>query len=112
MGYWIAIAIAICSNVLANIPLKKLSLAGLPEQPLMIVTSAYFWLLAVSGVTLLASYAYAIGGMSLPVGYTLATSGALVVLTIVSPMIFGDTVQPINIAGMVLVIAGIVLMTR
>lgn len=112
--YWIAISIAIGCNVVANVCLKRLALASTGEEASLatLLMKPELFLLGLSGAGLLAAYAYAIRGLSLPVSYTVVTAGAMVLLLVVSAQFFDTNISKANLAGAVLVIAGIALLTR
>ncbi len=113
---WLFIAAAAASNVLANVMLKKTVTALPPEGGLAALRAALtmgsFWAFAAGGAMLLGFYVLALKSFELPVVYAIVTSAALVGVLAASAMFLGETTTPVKIAGCVLIIAGIFLISR
>ena len=113
---WFFVVSAAASNVLANVMLKKTVAALPPEGGVAALKAALgmgtFWGFAAGGVMLLGFYILALKAFELSVVYAIVTSGALVGVLIASSWLLGETASPVKIAGCVLIVAGIFLISR
>ena len=82
------------------------------EDSSRFLSNPYLWILVVTGAGLLGAYAFALNGIRLHVAYTFVTSGALVVLALVSAVLLGQTINALNWLGIVLIVVGIVLVSN
>ena len=113
---WIFVIGAAASNVLANVMLKKTVSALPPEGGFAALKAALgmsaFWAFVAGGAMLLVSYVLALKAFELSVVYAIVTSAALVGVLITSAWFLGETASPLKIAGCVLIIAGIFMISR
>lgn len=110
---WIALCVAILANVLANVSLKlALEKAGHAAGGVSILTflqQPWAWAGVFAAAVLLASYLVAIRYVGLGVSYATVTSVALVLITVLASMVFGETLTLASIAGVTLIVAGVAL---
>ena len=113
---WIFVASAAASNVLANVMLKKTVAALPPEGGLPALKAALgmgtFWAFAAGGFMLLVFYVLALKAFELSLVYAIVTSAALAGVLVASTLFLGETASPLKIAGCVLIVAGIFLISR
>ena len=114
--YWTALAIAIASNVGANVALKTAmtSLGQGGEGPFLLraLQQVSLWVgLALAGVLLL-SYLFAIRHIPVSIAYISVTSLAMVGLLIADLTWFGQPVSLGKLVGVCLVIGGVWLIAR
>lgn len=114
MNPWIALALAVISNVTANVTLKyamiyggeKLAngdIIGFLKQP-------WPWIGGIACMVLLSSYLLAIRQIGLSTSYAVVTTLALVILAVFSAFLFGDKITFYKIIGMLFIVIGIVIM--
>ena len=113
---WIFVFSAAASNVLANVMLKKTVAALPPEGGIAALRAALsmgsFWAFAAGGFMLLVFYILALKAFELSVVYAIVTSAALVGVLAASAWFLGESAGPVKIAGCVLIVAGIFLISR
>ncbi len=113
---WFFVAAAAASNVLANVMLKKTVTALPPEGGLPALKAALamgsFWAFGAGAAMLLVFYVLALKAFELSVVYAIVTSGALVGVLVVSAWLLGESASPLKIAGCLLIVAGIFLISR
>lgn len=112
MHHWLLIFIAAGSNVALNLFLKKggqgLDTSGLGPLVLSIMRSGWMWLAVISAVALLSAFVAAIRIYSLSLTYTAVTALAMVTLTVIGAMFQQEVVNMTRIAGLGLIVAGLV----
>lgn len=110
---WIALCIAILANVLANVSLKlAVENAGRVTGGVSVFTflqQPWAWVGVFAAAVLLASYLVAIRHVGLGVSYATVTSVALVLVTVLASIVFGETLTLVSIAGVTLIVAGVAL---
>lgn len=112
MNHWLLIFIAAGSNVALNLFLKKggqsLDTSGFVPLVLSILKSGWMWLAVISAVSLLSAFVAAIRIYSLSLTYTAVTALAMVTLTVVGAMFQQEVVNLTRVAGLGLIVAGLV----
>ena len=116
IGHWTLISIAAASNVALNLTLRHVArgldtgtVKGLAKSLLL---SPWFAVSVVFGTVLVGAFLAAIRHYSLGITYTAITSLAMVGLTVVGALAFNEAIPMARIAGLVLVIAGLVLIAQ
>lgn len=113
---WIAIAIAVCANIVANVSLKLAmnSTVGLTGSSIIVkaLTSWTFWLGGGAAAVLLLAFLFALRTLPGSVAYAATTACAIVGLTLVEAIFVGQSLTSAKLAGAVLIAIGIVLITR
>jgi small multidrug resistance pump len=110
---WLLLSLAIAANAMASVMIK---MAVVPPRkfpsfsdPLAAIGNWPLWVgLALFGATFLL-YAAALTMLPLNIAYVVLTSGAVVVVALMSVFIFGEQIYWTTVAGIVLVIAGVAL---
>lgn len=114
--YWSALAIAIGSNVGANVALKvamsSLGDAGGGPLILRVAQQLSFWIGLVLAGVLLLSYLFAIRHIPVSLAYISVTSLAMVGLLIVDLVWFGQPATLTKLFGVCLVVGGVWLISR
>lgn len=112
MNHWLLIVIAAGSNVALNLCLKKggqgLNVSSPWSITLSVLTSGWMWLAVLSAGLLLTAFVAAIRLYSLSLTYTAVTALAMVLLTVIGVLLQQESVNPARIAGLALIIAGLV----
>lgn len=115
MSYWLALLLAICGNIGANIAFKKFTIETEISRSWSSVTTALLhpmlWVGLGLGVMLLGSYLFAIRQIPLSAAYTLATSLSIVGVTTAGVFLFGETIGVRSVLGIATVIFGVGLIT-
>jgi len=113
---WVALAIAILANALANIAFKiatlRIPTGGTGQKLWVMLNEPWTWVGAMSAGVLLISYLVAIRTLGLAMTYAMVTSLSLVLITTLTPYIFGDRITVAKLTGIGLIILGIALMMR
>ncbi|WEK03706.1 MAG: hypothetical protein P0Y65_16135 [Candidatus Devosia phytovorans] len=116
MYHWILIGLAASANVALNLSLKQMSHALRLTSPgefiLSALLSPWTWASLVSGLVLVGAFMTAVRTFSLSLTYTAVTAIAMVALTVVSVGLKLETVSITRVAGLVLIVAGLVLSAR
>ena len=112
---WVLIALAVVSNVTANF-MFKFAVATFPADPTFAALfkfafNPYLWLGAICCTILLASYLLALREIELMVSYASVISLSLAGITIVTAILQRNGLQMTSVVGVVLIIAGILLIT-
>jgi small multidrug resistance pump len=110
---WLFLALAIVANALASVMIK---MAVVPPRkfpsfsdPLAAIGNWPFWTgLVLFGTTFLL-YAAALTMLPLNVAYVVLTSGAVVMVALLSAVIFSEQIYWTTVAGIVLVVVGVAL---
>ena len=112
---WLILILGIASNASASVMVKMAMLP--PRQfpslsnPITALANWPFWLgLFLYGAAFL-FYAAALARLPLNVAHPILTSGAVAVVALLSMLIFRETFYWTTIAGIILVIAGVLLIT-
>lgn len=116
---WLILILGIATNASASVlvkmammpPRKFPSLAELISAPLSVFSNWPFWLgLALYGAAFLL-YAAALARLPLNVAHPILTAGAVAAVALSSALIFRESFPWTTLAGIALVIAGVVLIT-
>lgn len=116
---WLILILGIATNASASVlvkmammpPRKFPSLAELMVSPLSVFSNWPFWLgLALYGAAFLL-YAAALARLPLNVAHPILTAGAVAAVALSSALIFRESFPWTTLAGIALVIAGVVLIT-
>lgn len=116
---WIILILGITSNASASVlikmammpPRKFPSLAELTTSPLGVLSNWPFWLgLALYGAAFLL-YAAALARLPLNVAHPILTAGAVAAVAVSSALIFRESFPMTTLAGIALVVIGVVLIT-
>lgn len=112
---WIALVVAVLANVLTNISLKlaakNVAGASFENLPLSFLAQPWTWVGVGAGGILLASYVVAIRQLGLGYCYATVTSLALVLLTISAAVVLGERLTLTSVAGVSLVLLGVLCLT-
>lgn len=112
MNHWLLIVIAASANVALNLCLKKGGQALNVSTPWTIaqsvLTSGWMWLGVLSAGLLLTAFVSAIRLYSLSLTYTAVTALAMVMLTAISVLLQQESINAARVAGLALIIAGLV----
>lgn len=113
---WLAIGIAVLANVVANITLKVAMTSAGEKAGVTAFSSALstgtFWLGVLSAGVLLLSYLYAIKSIPVGTAYVVTTSLAMVGIAFAENRFFGTAITAPKLFGILLVIAGIAVISR
>jgi multidrug transporter EmrE-like cation transporter len=116
MTHWLALFVCVVANVTANISFKRFVDATEIEPSwrdlVNIVLQPWLWAGLVTAVVVLGSYLYAIKVVPLGAAYPIVTSLATVGIFLAGAMLFGEPLKPIRILGVLLVIGGVLLVSR
>ncbi len=112
---WILLMLAVVANISSNF-LFKAAMAGFPSEIsfgslLRFALNPYLWMAVLCCAVLLSSYLLALRQIELTVSYSFVISLSLVGIMVLSPVILGEPLRFQTLAGAVLVIAGILLIT-
>jgi len=104
--------VAVSANVTANLAFKKAVTVHVAaaRSVTQILLEPWIWLGCVASAILLASYLVVISKLHVEVAYAIVTTGALVVLSIIAPTVFGTSYSVVKIAGISLSLSGIALL--
>ncbi len=115
MAHWIALFLAIGGNVGANIAFKKFVSSTEFDWSWASVANAFaqpaLWVGGFFGFMLLGCYLFAIKQLPLGAAYTVATSLSIVGVTCAGVFIYGEAIGFRSIAGIAVVLAGVLLIT-
>lgn len=111
---WFLLALAVAANIASNF-LFKTAMAAFPASPdtwtlIRFAFNPYLLLGGLSCAVLLASYLLALREIDLMTSYAFVISLSLVGITVLSPLILGTELSLGRIAGVALVISGILLL--
>ena len=110
---WLYLLLAVIANTIANIAFKKLALVGPATTGVrMLVGSPWFWVAGIACMALLGFYLLALRKIELGLAYACVTSGALVVISLLSVALFDTTLGAVKLAGIAAVILGIGLLMK
>ena len=112
---WLILILGIASNASASVLIKLAMMPPRkfpsPSDPMGVLSNWPFWLgLALYGFAFLL-YAAALARLPLNIAHPVLTSGAVATVALCSLVIFHEPFQWTTIAGIVLVIAGVALIT-
>lgn len=114
--HWILIAVAASANVVLNLCLKQMGQSIEVKSPLGLVSSLilspWAWASALSAMVLLGAFVTAVRTFSLSLTYTAVTALAMVALTVVSVALKVETISLTRVAGLVLIVSGLILSAR
>lgn len=115
MSYWIALVVAIASNIAANIVFKHFMQTVEFKRSWSAVGAALahpsLWLGGFLGFVLLGSFLYALRQIPLGIAYTVATSVSIAGVTCAGALLFGEVISLRMIVGVVVVLLGVSLIT-
>ena len=111
--YWSALLFAVCANICTNVSFKLAvqQFTGAFDMRAFML-SPWAWAGLVSGLLLLSSFTVAIRGIELSIAYPAVTGLAMVGILIVGYFLFSETLSFQKIAGIGLVIAGVILLSQ
>ena len=116
MSHWTLIFIAAAANVALNLFLRKggqgLDVSCARALALSLVLSPWMWCAVLSAVVLLTAFIAAVREYSLSLTYTAVTALAMVALTVVGVMLQHEQVSAMRVAGLGLIVAGLVVTAR
>lgn len=111
MSHWTLIVIAAVANIVLNLCLRQTGKAINTESVSTIVLGLFVtpwaWLSVLSAGVLLTAFVAAIRVYSLSLTYAAVTSIAMVGLTVVGVLLQFETVNTLRVAGLGLIVAGI-----
>lgn len=113
---WLSVALAIVLNALASVMLKLASQPPfqLPSlaRPFTVLSNWPLLVGLVSYGLAFGLYALAVSRLPLGVVYPVLTSGAIALVVMISVVWFKEPLHPSALMGVLLVLAGVVLITR
>lgn len=116
MSAWFFVAVAVLANIACNIMLKKLMNNMTAQSPIgsvmEAISSVWFWGGGIAGAVLLLSYLMALRTLDLSASYAIVTSLALIGITLSSIAFLNEQASIPKIAGVILVVIGILLISR
>lgn len=116
MSHWTLIAIAAAANVALNLFLRKggqgLDVSGARSLVVSLLLSPWMWCAVLSAVVLLTAFVAAVREYSLSLTYTAVTAMAMVALTVVGALVHHEQVSLMRVAGLGLIVAGLVVTAR
>ncbi len=116
MTAWLALLLSVAANVGSNIAFKRFMDSATLEFSWHAVWSALltpsFWIGGICAVTVLLTYLFAIRVVPLGVAYPLVTSLSTICVALAGVTLFGETLKPVAMLGIALVIGGVVLIAR
>lgn len=106
---WLMLFTAVLANVATNIALKKFVISSVGNSTGLFAMIFDPWLMlgVITGFVLLGSYIFAIAHIDLEVAYAVVTTGSLIILAGLAPLIFGTGFSMVRLAGVALAVAGI-----
>jgi len=111
MTHWMLIIIAASANIVLNLCLRQtgraISTDSLGSIIWGLITTPWAWLSVLSAGVLLTAFVAAIRVHSLSLTYAAVTAIAMVGLTIVGVLLQFETVNSMRVAGLGLIVAGI-----
>lgn len=112
---WILLTLAVVANIASNF-LFKTAMAAFPSEisvasVLRFALNPYLWMAVLCCAVLLSSYLLALRQIELTVSYSFVVSLSLVGIMVLSPVILGEPLRFQTMAGAILVIGGILLIT-
>jgi multidrug transporter EmrE-like cation transporter len=112
---WILLAVAVTANIASNLLFKN-AMAAFPATVdagslLRFAFNPYLLLGVTSCAVLLGSYLLALREIDLMTSYAFVISLSLVGITVLSALLLGTQLSPARLAGVALVISGILLLT-
>lgn len=111
--YWSSLLFAVCANICTNVSFKLAvqQLSG-PFDIRALAASPWAWAGLASGLLLLGSFIVAIRGIELSIAYPAVTGLAMVGILVVGYVLFSETLSLQKIAGIGLVMAGVLLLSQ
>jgi multidrug transporter EmrE-like cation transporter len=112
---WFTLAVAVVSNVIANLAFKKAMMHLRGETAIVSISLAlrqpWLWVGMAAALLLLASYILALRHFHVSFAYSTVTGLALALMTILSAYLFGDRLGGLQIAGIAFVMLGVLLLS-
>ena len=116
MNPWLALTIAIISNVTANVTLKYAMITGgeklINGDIVGFLNQPWPWIGGLSCVVLLGSYLVAIKNIGLGTSYAMVTTLALVIITITAAFIFNERITGLKVVGITLILSGLFIIIK
>ena len=111
---WVYVAIAVVANVATNLLLKKAMTSMSDEGSLVFqaATSVWLWGGIVAGLVLLGSYLMALRELDLSISYAVVTAAALIGVTLMSALLFNESLNLMKALGVALIIVGIAALSQ
>ncbi|MEM7364913.1 MAG: SMR family transporter [Pseudomonadota bacterium] len=111
---WVFVVIAVVANVATNLLLKKAmtSMSGEGSLVLEALSSPWLWGGILAGLVLLGSYLMAIRELDLSISYAVVTAAALIGVTLMSALLFEESLTAMKGVGVVLIIVGIAALSQ
>lgn len=113
---WLSVIFAIVLNALASVMLKLASQPPfqLPSlaQPMTLLTNWPLFVGLVSYGLAFVMYTVAVSRLPLGVVYPVLTAGAIALVVLIASFWFKEPMHPSSMLGVVLVLAGVILITR
>lgn len=119
MIIWLVLLLSICCSSTAHVALKLGALQlkaspiapGLPSLAVAVLSSGWLWAGVILHGLALATWIYSLARVQLSIAYSFIALG-YVFIAIASVLVFQEALTPGRIIGMVLVVAGVLMITR
>jgi multidrug transporter EmrE-like cation transporter len=116
MAHWIALLVSVAANISSNFAFKRFTeetvLVAPPGGLPALLTKPWLWLgVTCAGVVML-SYLFAIRGLPLSVAYPVATGLSAAGICLIGSYFFGETIKLTSLSGIVLIVLGVMLVSR
>ncbi len=116
MTHWLALLLCVVANVTANVSFKRFVDATEIEPSwhglLQVILQPWLWAGFVTAGVVLLSYLYAIKVVPLGAAYPIVTSLATVGIALAGVLLFGEAMKVTKVVGVILVIGGVLLVSR
>ena len=115
MAHWMALLVSVAANISSNFAFKRFTeetAATSPGNLQSLLLKPWLWLgVACAGVVML-SYLFAIRGLPLSVAYPVATGLSAAGICLIGSYVFGESIKLTSLSGIVLIVLGVMLVSR
>jgi quaternary ammonium compound-resistance protein SugE len=116
MAYWLALLVSVAANISSNFALKRFTQETAGAAPadglLHLLLKPWLWLGIVCAGVVMLSYLFAIRGLPLSVAYPVATGLSAAGICLIGAFVFGESIKLSTLSGIVLIVAGVMLVSR
>jgi quaternary ammonium compound-resistance protein SugE len=116
MTHWLALLVSVMANIGSNFALKRFTneaaASGEADTLLALMFKPWLWLgFSLAGVVMLA-YLFALRGLPISSAYPIATGLSAAGICLIGALVYGEAVKVTTVSGIVLIIAGVMLVSR
>jgi quaternary ammonium compound-resistance protein SugE len=116
MTHWIALLVSVMANIGSNFALKRFTndaaIGGHADSLFAMLLKPWLWLgFGLAGVVMLA-YLFALRGLPISTAYPIATGLSAAGICLIGALVYGEAIKITTISGIVLIIAGVMLVSR